>query len=233
MNKERIATLLASGLSVSSVATIVGVSPARISQLQQEEGFATIYAGKLAEIQKKDAEEVNISAKYLEAEHVLIKQIIEAAPVSELPAVTAALRVVAERQDRAKQRANPVMQQTPVYNTIVQLNMPTHAIPEISFSQTNEVIAIEDRTLTPMSSKAVTSLFASMDAENERKEHDAISSIESTENRSLPSIPTSEQEQSNNQRNSTDSSKKESELARFVSSIFKSPESFRSMKAGA
>ena len=181
MNKERIATLLASGLSVSSVATIVGVSPARISQLQAEEGFSTIYAGKLAEIQKKDAEEVSISAKYLEAEHLLIKQIMEVAPVSELPAITAALRVVAERQDRAKLRANPVMQNTPVYNTIVQLNMPVHAVPEIAFSQTGEVIAIENRTLTPMSSKAVTDLFESMDTSKKGAKNEALPSIEHTE----------------------------------------------------
>lgn len=217
MNKERIATLLASGLSVSSVATIVGVSPARISQLQAEEGFSTIYAGKLAEIQKKDAEEVSISAKYLEAEHLLIKQIMEVAPVSELPAITAALRVVAERQDRAKLRANPVMQNTPVYNTIVQLNMPVHAVPEIAFSQTGEVIAIENRTLTPMSSKAVTDLFESMDTSKKGAKNEALPSIEHTEGSPKQAIPALEYAQNRETKHSQS-------LSAFVSSIFKPKE---------
>lgn len=224
MNKERIATLLASGLSVSSVATIVGVSPARISQLKEEEGFDILYAGKLAEVQKKDAEEVSISAKYLEAEHILIKQIMEAAPVSELPAITAALRVVAERQDRAKLRANPVMQQTPVYNTIVQLTMPVHAMPEIAFSQTREVIAIENRALTPMSSKAVVDMFTSMDADKEGDTHDTLPSLDNPEESSVQAIPIAEYSKGNSRQETRENTKQKSELAAFVSSIFKSAE---------
>ena len=170
MQTERIATLLASGLPASSVATIVGLSPARIAQLQKEPEFALVLEAKRIEVKDKDQEELSISAKYLEAEHVLIKQVIEMAPVSELRDVVGALRVVAERQEKAKSRVNPIVQSSPVYNTLVQLQLPAHAVPRptVNFTSTKEVIAIENRNLAPLSSKGVVSLFKDLDTAQNR-----------------------------------------------------------------
>ncbi len=161
---ERIASLLATGIPHTSVATIVGISPGRVSQLLKEESFQTLLAEKQAETAEKDTEETNLSAKYLEAEHILLKQVIEMAPVSELRDVTAALRVVAERQEKAKTRTTPILQQSPVYNTIVQLGLPAHAVPELAFGQNREVTAIENRNLAPLGSGGVLSLFKQMSA---------------------------------------------------------------------
>lgn len=159
---ERIASLLATGIPHTSVATIVGISPGRVSQLLKEESFQTLLAEKQTEAAEKDTEETNLSAKYLEAEHILLKQVIEMAPVSELRDVTAALRVVAERQEKAKTRTTPILQQSPVYNTIVQLGLPAHAVPELSFGQNREVTAIENRNLAPLGSAGVLGLFQKM-----------------------------------------------------------------------
>lgn len=163
---ERIASLLATGIPHTSVATIVGISPGRVSQLLKEESFQTLLAEKQTEVAEKDTEETNLSAKYLEAEHILLKQVIEMAPVSELRDVTAALRVVAERQEKAKTRTTPILQQSPVYNTIVQLGLPAHAVPELSFGQNREVTAIENRNLAPLGSAGVLGLFNAMRANN-------------------------------------------------------------------
>lgn len=163
---ERIASLLATGIPHTSVATIVGISPGRVSQLLKEESFQTLLAEKQAETAEKDTEETNLSAKYLEAEHILLKQVIEMAPVSELRDVTAALRVVAERQEKAKTRTTPILQQSPVYNTIVQLGLPAHAVPELSFGQNREVTAIENRNLAPLGSAGVLGLFQKMSSSN-------------------------------------------------------------------
>ena len=139
MNIDRITTLLASGLKPSNVASIVGCSPARISQLAQEEHFQNLLAAKIAELEADDVEEKTLSAKYLSAEHTLLNQIIEMAPVSELRDVTAALRVVAERQEKAKTRLNPV-QGTTIINQTVQIAVPSHTLPEISLTKDLEVI---------------------------------------------------------------------------------------------
>lgn len=160
--RERIATLLAADIPPSGVATIVGLSPGRISQIMKEEGFELAIEAKRAESKDKDVEEVSLSGKYLAAEHALLKQVIDMAPTAELRDATAALRVVAERQERAKTRMNPIVQSAPVYNTVVQLQLPAHAVPELSFSAKKEVIAIENRNLAPLSSSGVLGLFKSM-----------------------------------------------------------------------
>ena len=175
MNIERIATLLASGLTAAQVATIVGVSPARISQIQKEPDFAEIFTAKQIEVQKKDIEEVSLTAKYTSAEHLLIDQMMQMAPVSELRDVTAALRVVAERQEKAKSRMNPVIQAAPTINNIVQLTLPAHAVPEIAFNQEKEVTAIGNRDLAPLSSTGVLSLFGRLTSTDAIDAIDAIS----------------------------------------------------------
>lgn len=161
--RERIATLLAADIPSSGVATIVGLSPGRISQIMKEEGFELAVEAKRAESKDKDVEEVSLSGKYLAAEHALLKQVIDMAPTAELRDATAALRVVAERQERAKTRMNPIVHAAPVYNTVVQLQLPQHAVPELRFSSAKEVIAIENRNLAPLSSSGVLNLFKGME----------------------------------------------------------------------
>lgn len=192
---ERIATLLASGLPAASVSSIVGISPARISQLQKESAFLELLAAKQAESLAKDQEELSLSAKYLEAEHVLLKQVVEMAPVSELRDVTAALRVVAERQEKAKSRMNPVVQGQVTLNQTVQLLLPSHATPELQFSAQREVIAIENRNLAPLPSAGVLSLFKQLNTDKPAQlldkgdNHDPIRSLTEAEGSSQETLP--------------------------------------------
>ena len=166
MNIDRITTLLASGLKPSNVASIVGCSPARISQLSTDEKFQNMLSAKIAETEADDVEEKTLSAKYLSAEHTLLNQIIEMAPVSELRDVTAALRVVAERQEKAKTRLNPV-QGTTIINQTVQIAVPSHTLPEIALTKDLEVISVNTLNLAPLTSEGVTNLFKSMKQEKE------------------------------------------------------------------
>lgn len=166
MNPNRVADLLASGLKPSQVATIIGVTPARISQLLTDTEFKLLLDGKIVEVEQRDVEEINLSAKYSAAEHALVNQVMEMAPTSELRDVTAALRVVAERQERMKTR---ILSPTnnggnTINNTIIALSLPSHALanPPMEITKTGEVISIGDRTLAPLSSTAVTNLFSRM-----------------------------------------------------------------------
>ena len=173
MNIERITTLLASGLKPSNVASIVGCSPARISQLSQDQHFQNLLAAKVAEAEESDVEEKTITAKYIAAEHILLNQIIDMAPVSELRDVTAALRVVAERQEKAKTRLNPV-QGTTIINQTVQIAVPSHTLPEISLTKELEVISVNTLNLAPLTSEGVTNLFKNLKADKEAIEMQKI-----------------------------------------------------------
>lgn len=164
MSHDRIIKLLASGLKAAQVATIVGISPARLSQLTKEEDFQLKLADKVAELSTKDMEEVSLTAKYHAAEVALVTQVLEMAPMAELKDVVGALRVVAERQDKRKLTTNPVpLGGGVILNQVIQLAIPNHAIPELSLTQNREVIAIGDKQLAPMSSEGVTNLFKSLD----------------------------------------------------------------------
>ena len=162
MNIERITTLLASGLKPSNVASIIGCSPARISQLAQQEDFKLLLASKQVLAEKDDVEEEHLSRKYHAAEHALLNQILELAPVAEMRDVTAALRVVAERQDKAKTRLNPATASQSVVHQVIQITIPQHALPNVVLTSDKEVLAIDNTNLAPLSSTGVTNLFASM-----------------------------------------------------------------------
>ena len=73
MTQDRIASLLSTGLLPSQVASIVGLSPGRISQIMKEPSFELLLAEKMSLNSEKDIEEESISAKYSAAEHALIK----------------------------------------------------------------------------------------------------------------------------------------------------------------
>lgn len=171
MNITRIATLLASGLKPANVASIVGCSPARISQLAKEsEEFRNLLALKEAEAQKDDIEETALSTKYHAAEHALLDQVLSMAPVSELRDVVGALRVVAERQEKVKTRLNPIVQSQPIINQIVQINIPSHALPEVVLTKDYEVVSVDNLNLAPLTSQGVTNLFKNMkEKENEQR----------------------------------------------------------------
>lgn len=163
MNHDRIINLLATGLKPAQVATIVGISPARLSQLAQDEDFNLKLAAKTEELSKTDIEEVSLNAKYHAAEVALVSQVLQMAPAADLRDITAALRVVGERQDKRKLVTNPVpVGDRVILNQVIQLNLPNHATPELFLSSSREVLAINEKQLTPMSSEGVTSLFKSL-----------------------------------------------------------------------
>ena len=165
MNLERITTLLAQGLKPAQVASIVGITPARISQLAKESTeFQNLLALKQAEQEKEDIEETALSAKYHAAEHTLLDQVLQMAPMSELRDVTAALRVVAERQEKMKTRQAPVVNSQPVLQQVIQISLPSQAlqVPTLSMTKDREVISIDSLNLAPLTSQGVTNLFESM-----------------------------------------------------------------------
>lgn len=168
MNKERAASYLGSGCTVSQVASIMGCSPAYIVQLQRDEEFQ-----KLVERAKGqndgslEKEQESIQAKYTGLEHMLIKAMGDALPNAELPAITRALEVVATRQEKAAIRrlpaGHPANGVRGVGNqVVVQLMLPGHAIPTqpvVEYNAKNEVVAIDGQSMAPMSSNAVEKMF--------------------------------------------------------------------------
>ena len=193
MNLDRIASLLSSGLKPSQVATIIGCTPARISQLLSQEDFKLILADKTTLLEEKDIEEITLSSKYSAAEHALINQVMEMAPTADLRDVTAALRVVGDRQEKMRTRLTPVSQNSHNNQTVVvSITLPHQAIPVniVEMTKEREVISIGSQTLAPLNSTAVTNLFNTMQKIGEP--HDNPTDISSSKVSPPKTIPIKE-----------------------------------------
>jgi hypothetical protein len=172
MNKDRAAGYIAAGVGYSQVASIMGCTPAYISQLVKEEDFKLLVAKHQEKVDgTPEAEEVSISTKYLGLEHQLLKAMGDALPNAELPAITRALEVVATRQEKAAIRKLPAHAgggNTSNLGITIQLTLPHHAIPAqpvIELNAKSEVVAIDHKPMSPMSSVGVEKLFRQRKAE--------------------------------------------------------------------
>lgn len=157
MNKQdRTARLLASGMKASTVAALVGCSASYISQLIADPDFKE-YVGHLIqqtalEVVEEDEERKSYADKLAGAEHTLLDKIIERAPLMEDRLLAQALHIVGNRRDAMeaqKLKLLPHAQQgeTKVY---VEITIPAQCAPELTISNTGEIISIGSRSTTPM-----------------------------------------------------------------------------------
>lgn len=188
MNLDRAINLLASGIPAVQVASILGVSPSRIAQLSKEESFMLALRAKELELAEGDIEAVALDAKYHTAEHALVEQVINMAPIAELRDVTAALRVVAERRSAQKIHSNPIPVGGVVLNQVISLSLPPQILPSIAITGQNEIISIGNKNLAPMTSDGVIKLF------NRKEEQNVLTRIPKTAETSIAENSTEEEQ---------------------------------------
>jgi transcriptional regulator with XRE-family HTH domain len=165
--KERIKNLLASNMKASDIATVVGCSPAYITQLWNNEDFrAEVEALRIAN-QTEKTEEEHIDNRLQNLTHKILNNIERTLPEAELPQLTRALEVVGKMQIEKKRDRAPVVA-TPAGGNIyiTQIALPQHALnhtpPVVQVNEKNEIIAIDNKPLAPMSSVGVKNIFQQM-----------------------------------------------------------------------
>jgi len=163
VKNPRILDLLAQGIQIPQVLTIVGCHPTYLKSLLEDEEFKSELEAKQKEYFAEADEEVIISNRYLSLEHKLLKQIDSMIPNAEMRDVLKALDVVANRQEKAKGRlASPTERgNTTVYQQI-NLTLPKHTIPEYTLNGNKEVVAIGNIGMSPMTGSKVKELFDGM-----------------------------------------------------------------------
>lgn len=162
-SNTRIIELLAQGIDPKRVVNIVGCKVAYMNELLQNEDVKEAIAEKAGEYLVEANEEKLVTNKYLSLENTLLRRIEEEAGTADMAQAVKALQVVAQRQDKHYDRertTTPTGTGNVVNNVqIVSLHLPKHAIPEYQTNKENEVIAVGDKILAPMSSKTVEKLF--------------------------------------------------------------------------
>lgn len=171
--KDRIKAYLADGLTAAQVATIIGCSPAYISQLLKDEDFKASVQAALLDNQKP-VDEV-LETRYVSLEHSIVHRMQEELAGAELPHLTKALEAVTKAQDLKHKKKNPGLANNTVIQTVVSIAMPAHALPKpvLEVNAQSEVVAIDNRPLAPMSSGSVRNLFKALAEKKEQHEFSA------------------------------------------------------------
>jgi hypothetical protein len=147
--EERAIKLLGSGLGPEQVATAVGVTAARISQLLSDQNFAQAVASLRFEALQKHNE---IDASYDELEAALINKLADVMPLMMRPGeILGAIRII----NGAKRRGQSAPEQVVHQNTVVNLVMPTQIIQKFSMNSNNQVTNVGSQTLETMQSSTL------------------------------------------------------------------------------
>lgn len=169
IDHNRIRHFLNQGLGPSDIASIVGCTPQYISSLKADPDFrASLEEAKVDEsedIKKstEELEEVFLANKYLALEHKCIEKLTSSLPMAELKETIMTLRTVGERHNALRDRS--LKTRFPLNNTagnnvqVAIITIRQNALPEYTLNNQNEVVAIDNKPLAPMSSNAVKSLF--------------------------------------------------------------------------
>lgn len=159
--KNRIMKYLADGVKPKDISTIVGCTPAYVSQLLADEDFRAELTELIATSSAApDAEDNKLTTKYVTMEHKLLGAMEAAMGDAKLGEITRALEVIAKRQTDVRAINKPA----PVANNIqiVNLTLPASSkisSPKVIMNEAQEVVAIGQDVLAPMSSEGVRSMF--------------------------------------------------------------------------
>lgn len=139
--EERAIALLGSGLTPEVVASTLGVSPSRISQLMSDE----VFADKVVKLRYENLQKHNKrDAGYDELEDALLEKFRDLMPLMMRPMeVLKAMSVI----NAAKRRGQSAPEAITQHNTVVNLMMPTQVIQNFQVDAKNHVIKTGDQEL--------------------------------------------------------------------------------------
>ena len=162
MNRERALHFLSLGLPHTQVASIVGVSPSRISQLLSEPSVKEILALRESETQERNFEEERIEGKQIAVKNQLLDSLAKRSDEATFMEIARAYEIICRAESLKK---NPVpIAGTQIFGGVtVQIALPQRNLQEeIEITKDKEVISVGGRPLLPLGANQVTQLFKSM-----------------------------------------------------------------------
>lgn len=171
--RDRIASLLASGVKPSVVSSLVGCTDAYISQLRKDEEFK-LYVEELCEQKSEEVlaspEAARESERSLHKDRIagleakLLDSFLDDLPYMNFQDKTRLLSEVGKRRDAEDNREKGRLDREAMLNAqrldgglvnngtiqVVQLMIPRIAVPELQLSSNNEIVSIGERSTAPM-----------------------------------------------------------------------------------
>lgn len=157
--REKLASLLAAGVTKTAAALAVGVDPSYLSQLLEEEPFRAAIAEKSAgRIQEDLAHDDTIESTEAQALKILAGKLPFVKSAGEAAKIFSIL-------NKAEKRASPSHQsQDAAGMQQVSIVIPKAAKVNIQVNAQNQVIDVEGRSMTPLPSSALPKLLADKQA---------------------------------------------------------------------
>lgn len=175
--EERALQMLGSGAPAHIVASALGVTESRISQMLAEETFAQqVQDLRFYNLQKH----TKIDEKYLDLEDKLLEKLEKVMPLMSKPRdVLAAVQVI----NNAKRRGAQVSQESRVASQVVNLTVPVQIVHKYISNINNQVVEVQDDT--GGASSLVTATSGSLD----RLAAEHLDQIEGGQNESAAIAP--------------------------------------------
>ena len=171
--EERALIMLGSGAPASLVASALGVTEARISQMLSVEEFAA----QVQELRFQNLQKfTKIDEKYSDLEGKLLEKLEKVMPLMTKPRdVLAAVQVM----NNAKRRGAQVTQDAHASSQIVNLTLPVQIIHKYISNVNNQVVEVQDgqgeaRSLVTASSASLDRLAAEHFDKGKGEEHESV-----------------------------------------------------------
>lgn len=157
--ESKVLTLLGQGFAPEMVATAVGVSPARISQLLSQDEFAQQVAElrykQLAAHTERDSKYDTLEDQILDRLRTSLSMVFDPMKLAKL------LQVV----NSAKRRGAAAPEHLTTQQTVVQLNIPTAILQQFRVNVNNQVVQAGQQDLITVQSANMTKLLQQMQPE--------------------------------------------------------------------
>lgn len=154
--ESRALTLLGQGFAPETVATAIGVSAARISQLLSQDEFAQA----VAELRYKQlASHTERDSKYDTLEDQILDRLKQSLSMVFDPMKLAKLLSVV---NSAKRRGAAAPEHLTTQQTVVQLNIPTQILQQFQVNLANQVVKAGQQDLITVQSANMSKLLAQM-----------------------------------------------------------------------
>lgn len=186
--KQRIAQLLASGLSAADVKLVVGVSEGYMKRLKEDEEFNAYLrayaapdseeAQELVEAQdaSKESETERLADRYTVLEAKVVNQLIANASLAETKELVNILGVISKQRGHQQ---GPSVNIGVAGNAQITLSLPTNALgaDALQLSSSNEVVAVQGRSLVAMDTQGASALLEKARKERAAPAHSPVPEV--------------------------------------------------------
>lgn len=153
--KDQIVQYAARGFDSVKISEIVGCSESYVSQVRAELAVDIELAQK--RLKRSEAEE-KLEDEYVKLEESVLAQAKENLPFAEFRDLTMMMNALIARKQKLPSSLSIV--HNTQNNNYTVLQVPARRVqPEITFNQNKEMIAVDGKSLAPMPSEGVKSLF--------------------------------------------------------------------------